>query len=101
MFASELKAFHKHPKFQKNLNEKFLPFYFKYGYISTPYSIFENIYKLEPGYFLIIDQSGNIILKRYWTIEDFFFDEKSKSEFKRKKQKLLKNLKLFLLKVLN
>ncbi len=89
MFASELKAFHKHPKFQKKLNVKSLPFYFKYGYIPTPYSIFENTFKLEPGHYLIIDQNGNITIKKYWAIEDFFFSEEGKSEYRKKEIELI------------
>lgn len=56
MFASELKAFHMHPKFEKELNPVGLSFYLRYGYIPAPYTIFENTFKLKPGHFLRIKQ---------------------------------------------
>jgi asparagine synthase (glutamine-hydrolysing) len=48
MFASELKAFHKHLRFEKKPNLTGLSLYLKYGYITRTYSIFENAYKLKP-----------------------------------------------------
>ena len=71
MFSSELKAFHKHPKFKKKLNLKGLSLYFQYGYITAPYTIFENAYKLLPGHYLEIDLKGNIKVEPYWEIEKF------------------------------
>ena len=61
MFSSELKAIHKHPKFKKEISERGLGMYFQYGYISSPYSIFNHTHKLEPGHFLIIKNSHEII----------------------------------------
>ena len=57
VFSSELKSFHKHHEFKKELNKEVLPYYFQFGYIPTPYSIFKNCYKLEAGHYLelIID----------------------------------------------
>lgn len=72
MFASELKAFHKHPKFDKKLNYKALSLYLQYGYITAPYTIFENTFKLEPGYFLIIKANKHINKFSYWNIEEYF-----------------------------
>ncbi|WP_297890393.1 asparagine synthase (glutamine-hydrolyzing), partial [Sulfurihydrogenibium sp.] len=80
MFASELKAFHKHPKFRKNLNIDALLFYLQYGYIPQFYSIFENTYKLEPGYFLVIDRNGNISKHQYWNVESFFIKGKQEKD---------------------
>ncbi|GBD03699.1 Asparagine synthetase [glutamine-hydrolyzing] 1 [bacterium HR19] len=72
MFASELKAFHKHPKFKKELNELALCLFLQYGYICSPYTIFKDTYKLEPGHFLVIDQKGQIEKMKYWDVEEFF-----------------------------
>ena len=72
IFASELKAFKRHPFFENKLNYESLSLYLQYGYITSPYSIFENTYKLEPGNFLIIDKNKNIKKKKYWDIETFF-----------------------------
>ena len=72
MFSSELKAFHQHPKFNKTLNFKALSLFLQYGYITSPYSIFEYANKLEPGHFLIIEESGKIKKEKYWDIENYF-----------------------------
>ncbi len=69
MFASELKAFHKHPKFKKEMKKEALLYFFKYGYIPSPLSIFHNTYKLEPATFLVIDAKKNIKTFKYWDIE--------------------------------
>ena len=55
LFGSELKSFHKHPKFKKEVNINALGLYFKKGYIPAPHCIFENCHKLEPGHYLEID----------------------------------------------
>ncbi len=71
-FASELKAFHLHPKFEKNIDYTALTLYLQYGYIPAPYSIFQNTFKLKPGHFLVIDSSGHIEEFPYWKVEDYF-----------------------------
>lgn len=48
-FGSELKALRAYPGFQNNISREALKQYFKYMYVPAPYSIFEGIYKLEPG----------------------------------------------------
>ena len=94
MFASELKAFHKHPKFKKKLNLTGLSLYLKYGYIPAPYSIFENVYKLKPGHFLVLDQKGNIEEFPYWRVEEYFLKGKEEKErwLKRSEEELAEEL---------
>jgi len=70
-FASELKSFHKHPKFEKKLNLTGLSLFLQYGYIPAPYTIFENTFKLKPGYFMIIEKEKFKEFP-YWKIDDFF-----------------------------
>ena len=72
IFGSELKAFKKHSMFESKLNYESLSLYLQYGYITSPYSIFENTYKLEPGHCLKIDKNKNIKKEKYWDIETFF-----------------------------
>ena len=72
MFSSELKAFHKHPKFKKHLDFEALSLYFQYGYIPAPYSIFKDVKKLKPGHYLEVKLSGNNLnIKEipYWKVE--------------------------------
>ncbi len=53
-FASELKALRCFPEFSNKISRHALAQYFSYMYVPCPYSIFEGIYKLEPGCLLKI-----------------------------------------------
>lgn len=68
VFGSELKSVIEHPDCKKEMDLKVLNKYFLYEYIPTPHSIFKNIYKLEPGYY--IEYDGREIKKnKFWKIE--------------------------------
>ncbi|MFQ6003510.1 MAG: asparagine synthase (glutamine-hydrolyzing), partial [Candidatus Zixiibacteriota bacterium] len=54
-FASEIKALLKYPYFKKELDLDTLQQYLGLGYILAPKSIFKNVKKLLPGYYLSID----------------------------------------------
>lgn len=77
MFSSEIKSFHKHPKFKKEQNFEVLPYFFQFGYIPAPYTIFKNCFKLEAGHYLeyYIENSEFKIVK-YWDVTDFYLQEK-------------------------
>ena len=49
VFASECKPILHYPYFVKKINLNVLPFFFCNQYIQAPETIFENVYKLEPG----------------------------------------------------
>ncbi len=69
LFASELKSFHTLPQFQKEINPDALRYYFQYGYIPTPHTIFKNCKKLEPGSYLEIDLNKQTTRTHtYWNI---------------------------------
>lgn len=73
LFASELKAFHKHPLFEKDIDKDSLNLYFNFGYIPSPYSIFNNTFKLDAGKYLIFDLSnGSIEINSYWDVTEFY-----------------------------
>jgi asparagine synthase (glutamine-hydrolysing) len=54
VFGSELKALRAHPGFQMKIERGALALFLRYGYIPTPFTIYENIYKLTPGQILTI-----------------------------------------------
>ena len=66
VFASELKPIMECPGFEKKVNKKVLGRYLYQQYINAPESVFENVYKLEPGMFLCFDK-GKISCTRYWS----------------------------------
>ena len=66
LFASELKAFHKHPDFDKSINHDVLYPYLQKGFIPVPHSIFQYVQKIEPGTVLTINKKGFISKKKYW-----------------------------------
>lgn len=73
LFSSELKTFHKHPRFEKRLNNDALALYLQYGYIPAPYSIFENTYKILPGTYLEIDLNSHQLNEAvYWDVFDSY-----------------------------
>jgi asparagine synthase (glutamine-hydrolysing) len=82
LFSSEIKSFHKHPGFVKGLNKEILPYYFQFGYIPAPHSIFKNCYKLEAGHYLEFNiQDSTFEIVKYWNVSDFYEKEKfNKSE---------------------
>lgn len=82
MFSSEIKSFHKNPKFKKVQNLEVLPYFFQFGYIPAPYTIFQNCYKLEAGHYLEYNfENFSFNITKYWDVNDFYLQEKiSKNE---------------------
>ena len=77
LFASELKSFHQHQGFVKRLNKEVLPYYFQFGYIPAPHTIFENTYKLLPGHYLKYDlRINDFDIHKYWDATDFYKKDK-------------------------
>ena len=68
MFASEIKAFLDHPKFEKKFNEKILPAYLSFSFTPTTETFFEGVKRLDAGCTLTY-QNGEISLDRYYKLE--------------------------------
>ncbi|MCS7185062.1 MAG: asparagine synthase (glutamine-hydrolyzing), partial [bacterium] len=68
-FASEVKALLKLRFVNKNIDFKALLNYLFYGYVPSPMSIYEKIYKLEPATYMIVDNNLKIKKAKYWKIE--------------------------------
>ncbi|MFH0820039.1 MAG: asparagine synthase (glutamine-hydrolyzing) [bacterium] len=77
IFASELKAILAHPLVKRQINFQALAKYLIMEYVPTPLSIFENIYKLEGGHYLVAGKDLKIKIKKYWEIS---FDLKISAE---------------------
>lgn len=71
LFGSELKSFHQHPRFEKEVDYNSLALYFQYSYIPAPYTIFKNTHKLKPGHILEADlKQKSIRTYNYWSVVD-------------------------------
>jgi asparagine synthase (glutamine-hydrolysing) len=69
-FASELKAIVPFI-YKTKISKKALNLFFSLTYIPAPYTIYENVFKLEPGYFLEISDSGVQEKQFYNLLEQF------------------------------
>ena len=79
LFASELKCFHEHPGFKKQINPRALHQFLQYGYILAPLSIFEHTHKLLPGHYLSLSaEKGEPEIKKYWDVYDAYNKPKLK-----------------------
>ncbi len=79
MFASELKSFHKHPKFKTDIDYDGLGLYFQYGFIPEPFSIFKGTKKLSAGHYLTINlRSRQLRYFLYWDVLEFYRKPKIK-----------------------
>ena len=73
IFGSELKSFHHHPNFKKELCLDSVSLFLQFGYIPQPHSIFKNTYKLEAGHWLSINiSSGEVKKQKYWDVNEFY-----------------------------
>jgi asparagine synthase (glutamine-hydrolysing) len=65
-FASELKALHAGIGGKLRINADALGEFFHYGYIAGERSIYENVFKVEPGCRISINASFTVSKHRYW-----------------------------------
>ena len=71
VFASDVACIAALDGFQNPIHKDVLGIYFIHGYIPAPYSIYENIYKLEPGCILEIKSPFNKYdISTYWSIKE-------------------------------
>jgi asparagine synthase (glutamine-hydrolysing) len=57
VFGSELKALRAYPGFSNSISREALALFMRFMYVPAPYSIYQNIFKLEPGCMLSINIS--------------------------------------------
>jgi len=73
-FASELKPFHEHPGFKKELNVSAAYAFLQYGSVPTPHCIFNHCIKLKPGHYISTTVDDSFALKpiQYWNVYDAY-----------------------------
>ncbi len=71
VFSSDLGSIRVLEGFDNEIEEKVLNVYFVHGYIPAPYTIYKNIYKLEPGCILEMDMPyQNPKIKPFWSMTE-------------------------------
>lgn len=89
LFASELKAFHKHSGFTKEVDPSVLRDFFDLGYVNERNCIFKKVTKVKPGTFLEYSlEDRSIVEKCYWNPQDYFKGSKNKLTYNEAKDEL-------------
>ncbi|MCL5959901.1 MAG: asparagine synthase (glutamine-hydrolyzing) [Chloroflexi bacterium] len=68
LFGSELKALRAYPGFDAEVDRDALSLYLRHAYVPSPYSIYSNIRKLEPGQFVLVRQGRRPETHTYWNV---------------------------------
>ncbi len=94
LFASELKSFHEHPAFTKELSIPAVHAFLQYGSVPTPHCIFKHCIKVEPGHFIetTVDAQFSLKQQSYWSVYTWYNLPKltcSDAEAKESVEKLL------------
>ena len=70
VFASELKAIKKFPQFKNLIDRNALALFLRFNSIPSPYSIYQDIYKLDPGCIIELNAVSKEIKKHiFWSSE--------------------------------
>lgn len=66
IFSSEIKAILEHPEVEREIDYMAMYHYLSFLTTPAPLTMFKDIYKLPSGFYMKIDQKGNVETKRYW-----------------------------------
>lgn len=70
VFGSELKALRAYPGFANQVSREAIALYMRFTYVPAPYSIYQNIFKLETGCLLSITTNHIRVLKQTGYLSD-------------------------------
>lgn len=68
IFASEIKSLLQHPRVPREMDHQALDLYLALRYVPGPRTMFKNIFKLQPGHSMTVDEKGTQI-RKYWDLE--------------------------------
>ena len=73
-----MKSFAEFPGWDKKINLEAAKLYFKYGYVPSPYCIFQNFFKLQPAHFLSVNLEKFPAVKKYnyWNLKAKIINKK-------------------------
>jgi asparagine synthase (glutamine-hydrolysing) len=73
LFSSELKAFHEHPGFKKELNLEAVAAFLQYGNVPTPHCIFHHTQKIAPGHYIKLNlHTQETSTTQYWNVYEAY-----------------------------
>ena len=88
LFSSQVEGIFLDKEISPKVSKSNLKKYFAYSHIPAPFTLFENIYQLEPGENIIVNSKDlKITKKKYWDLKDgpdynVFFDKIDSSNFR-------------------
>src|ERR1051326_400821 len=68
VFASEIKSILQHPRVPREVDREALDMYLALRYVPGPRTIFKNIFKLQPGHWMTVEDAS-IKSGKYWDLE--------------------------------
>lgn len=82
LYASELKAFHQHLAFEKEIDKDAVSAFMQYGNIPTPHCIFKNCFKVKPGHYHRLKmETQEMEETQYWNVYDSYNAPKSTIDY--------------------
>ena len=82
VFGSEIKSILKHTEINGAPSDEYIYEYLTFQFVLNENTMFEEVKKLEPGHYLVVDKKGDIKeQKEYWNATYDIDGEKSKEEF--------------------
>jgi asparagine synthase (glutamine-hydrolysing) len=76
VFGSEIRVFKNFPNFNNKISEKAVSLYTQFNYIPTPLSIYDNIFKLNPGSKLELSAQNfsnkKFEIKKFWSLKNTY-----------------------------
>jgi asparagine synthase (glutamine-hydrolysing) len=67
VFASEIKSLLQHPAVPRTVDPEAVDLYLSLRYVPGPRTMFKDIFKLQPGHFVTVDENG-VKIRRYWDL---------------------------------
>jgi len=69
VFASEIKAFFPRRDMELTVDREMVPYFFLYGYVPCPRTLYRGVGQVEPGCVVTIDRAGTTLSRRYWALK--------------------------------
>jgi asparagine synthase (glutamine-hydrolysing) len=68
VFASEIKSLLKRPAKSSRLDQIAVDMFLTFAYVPGPATIYQDIKKLLPGHWMMVDEQGQMTIRQYWDL---------------------------------